>query len=69
MQLVPFYHSKREQKYTQLLGDSFYGSCYYGDSKAAREVLVVMGGIHPWEVLQEADTGEDVILSKIQKEQ
>lgn len=50
--------TEREQKYTQLLGDSLYGSRYYGDSKAAREVMVVMGpwGIHPMELLEETHT-------------
>lgn len=41
--------ARESKKYTRLLGDSLYGSRYYGDCRAAREVMAVMGprGIHP----------------------
>lgn len=58
MQLVLLYDREREQKYTQLLGDSLYGSCYYGDGKAACDGTVAIGawGIHPVELLEHMHT-------------
>lgn len=36
-------HGGRSEKYTRLLGDGLYGSCYRGDGEAAREAMVVTG--------------------------